>query len=163
MDKKLYYCEIWPRKKVLIEESEYKICISPKIDGNTEGTSIQYHGVIIKDNMVIRLGLINKMLSLKQADHLITSFEEKIRNILRSKVTWIPNTIDNGTVKIWYYEEDSKMINTYEGDKREYPPLRFAITLVNINPIDEEQSNLVREELENMLIEWIKIVLQTIY
>ncbi len=162
MDRKLYCCEIWPHKKVFIEENEYEICISPKIDGNAEGTSIQYHGAIIRDNMIMRLGFINKMLSLKQADHLIISFEEKIRNILRSKVTWIANATDNGTVKIWYYEENDKMVNTYEGDKRRYPPLRFAITVININPLDEEQSNLLREELENMVIEWIGKVLQTV-
>lgn len=159
MEQKLYYCEPWPHRKVEVGKEKFEICISPKINGNNEGTTIQYHGLILKDSQVARIGLLDKNISQEQAEFKLASLEEKLRETIRLKVIWNNNMYDNGAVKIWYYEEGDE-ITTCKLDKRKYPPLRFAITVININPLNDSDSIKIRDGLEHVVIDWIDSIVQ---
>jgi hypothetical protein len=66
MDRKLYYCESWQHKKVRVYNREFEICVSPKIEGNVNGTSIQFHGIILKGYKVATIERLNRNISIKQ-------------------------------------------------------------------------------------------------
>ncbi len=89
---------------------------------------------------------------------MITDFEEKLRTVILSNLTWEAETMDKGVVKIWYYTESDQIYDIYDNDKRKFPSLRFAITVININPIDDKKSNKIKECLGNTIITWIKKV-----
>lgn len=43
-------------------------------------------------------------------------------------------------------------------DHRIWPPLRFAITVMNIIPLEESKSETIRKLLEQTLMQWVKKV-----
>lgn len=83
-----------------------------------------------------------------------------MRISLRSKIKWKDNVNDSGTIKIWYYDEYETHVET--NDKRKWPPLRFAITVVNIEPVDNITDKIIQDELEEKIILWVNYVVKKI-
>ena len=94
------------------------------------------------------------------ANKFLIELEEKMRSIVRENVIWNEKSFDQGTVKIWYFNEKDED-EVIENDRRIWPPLRFAITLINIIPLEQNKSKEMRELLEQTLIEWVKEVALT--
>jgi len=160
MDKKSFYCKLWKHRKFAVNRERYQICISPMINGNDEGTMIQFHGLVLKKRRIMYLGLLKLGITKECASKFLTELEEKIRFIIRKNVSWNKESFEQGNVKIWYFnekDEDEVIID----DKRIWPPLRFAITLINIIPLKKSKSEEIRELLEQTLIGWVKTVILT--
>lgn len=157
MERKLYYCEPWPHKRILVNNQNIDICISPKISGNQTGTTIQYHGIVHQENKVYYIGTLNKHLTFQQALNVLEDFEESLRTCLKSKVRWMDDVYDSEVVKIWYYDQKETEIVTK--DNRLWPPLRFAITIANIKQIDDNTDKMIQSELEQRVIEWVKSII----
>jgi hypothetical protein len=157
MERRLYYCEPWPHKRVLANNQDIDICVSPKINGNQAGTTIQYHGIVQQDYKVCYIGTLSKHLTIQEIHNFLEEFEYSVRIYLLSKIRWMDNVYDSEVVKIWYYdEEESEKITE---DKKLWPPLRFAITVANIKPIDENTDKIIQSELEQRVIEWVKSII----
>lgn len=156
MDDKLYFCKYWSLKRLEINNDNYSICISDKIDGNKQGSTIQYHGLIMKGDEVATLGLLNKGITEKKATELLKELEKQLRNVLISILKWKDYTIDREVVKIWYYTKSGNVDKINVNDKRIYPPLRFAFTVVNIIPMDKNIEASVKSNLEDTLENWLK-------
>jgi hypothetical protein len=156
MDNRLYYCEPWPHKKILVNNQNIDICVSSRISGNQTGTTIQYHGIIHQDYKVYYIGTLNKHLTIQEAHNVLEAFEVSLRTCLKSKIQWMENVYDSEVVKIWYYDE--KDTEKVAEDKRLWPPLRFAITVTNIRPIEDNTDKIIQSELEQRVIEWVKSI-----
>lgn len=156
MEHRLYYCEPWPHKRIVANNQNIDICVSPKISGNQAGTTIQYHGIVHHNFEVCYIGTLNKHLTIQQAKDVLQEFEESVRTCLKSKIRWMDNVHESEVVKIWFYEEEETEKITE--DKRSWPPLRFAITVANIKPIDENTDKIIQSQLEKRVIEWVKSI-----
>lgn len=156
LERKLYYCELWPHKRILVNNQNIDICISPKISGNQTGTTIQYHGIVHQENKVYYIGTLNKHLTFQQALNVLEDFEESLRTCLKSRVRWMDDVYDSEVVKIWYY--DKKKAEKVTNDNRVWPPLRFVITVANIKQIDDNTDKKIQTELEQRVIEWLKTI-----
>lgn len=156
MDDKLYYCKHWSHKKLKINNDDYSICISDKIDGNKQGSTIQYHGLIMKGDDVATLGVLNKGITENKANELLKEFEKQLRNVLISNLQWKGSVFDREVVKIWYYTKSGYVDTINVNDKRIYPPLRFAFTVVNIIPIEKNIEVTIKSNLEDVFENWLK-------
>lgn len=161
MDDKMYYCRYWNHKLLKYNDREYLVCISDKINGNEFGSTVQFHGVIIVDEDVPTIGKLNSNICEDDAQTLLDDLEMKMRNILRNNLKWSDMKPENQVVKVWYYtKNENAELSTFD-DKRKYPPLRFAVTVVNIKPINQTLANKIKDELESTLTYWLSNVLAT--
>jgi len=155
MDDKLYYCEYWKQKRIMHEGRQYQFCISDKINGNDIGSTIQYHGVIIVGEEVPVIAELNERINQEDAKIFLNYFETELRNVMISNLKWIEMKPDSQVVKVWYYTKDEQVGIKGTSDKRKYPPLRFAVTAVNVKPIDEHLAEKIKAELDSVLKTWL--------
>jgi hypothetical protein len=128
MQKKLYYCEYWPKKNI----ASYSYCLSDLIYQNSNYKTIaQIHGIILNNNTILTF-----------TQNQLKDFEIEVRSAIRK-------FYKNSIVKIWYYREDDQEFNT------ENIPSRFAITIQDSIEIINTQ-NLLLNEVEKCVIKLIK-------
>lgn len=156
MRRDLYYCTMWKHRAVSVGSKEYSICISPKIDGNDAGTTIQYHGIIVNNGKVVRVGSICNSSDNSTLQQKLTRFEAGFQDVVRAVVTWNDDIPDKGVVKVWYYEEEGDSMPT----NITYLPLRFAVTIVGIIPLSDPEGCKLRDTLQNTTVDWLRSCLK---
>lgn len=119
MNKELYYCKYWKHMYYF----DYDICVSDIIYSNDKNIA-QIHMVVMKKGKVVR-GITSSSLN---------EFENIIRGFIRKQFSKKNNLLENGVVKIWYYNIDDSPVDSKD------VPLRIAITFSNSGesiPVEE--------------------------
>ena len=127
MDKDLYYCKYWEH----IYYSDYEICVSDIIYSDNRDMA-QIHIIVMKKGKIVR-GITGSCLN---------EFENVIREFIRKHFNKENDSVENGVVKIWYYNIDDSPIDAKD------VPLRIAITFSNlVDNISVGEYNVFRQNI----------------
>lgn len=158
MNDELLYCKPWKHMIKKLHNKQVEICVSDAVNGNQQGTVIQYHAVIIIKNEIARLCDFSNNITQAMAEKYVNDFENNIRNIVRKNLQWRKNKPDNNTVKIWYYSKNENN-PTEINDKRYYPYFRLAITVNNVSNINQEDSKMITNQLKDYMFDWVEKII----
>lgn len=140
-----YYCLAWPHEKRTRDNAVYEIGISDAIPGNIEKTLWQFHIVITKDGVAVKL---NELCPVCNPDRL-KLLEDTLVSII-NRYCEQKHSLDGGNVRIWYIPPEGHIF-----DERDLF-LRLAITVANVEPILTQCEEGIKSDLKNAIWKWIE-------
>ena len=149
----MFFCVPWDNAQHRSMAKGYKIIVSDVILGNDAHTLLQIHIAIMRGDRVVRMSeLLGNHAPLKN-EHLLTEFENNLRQCVSRNVTFKDGVLDNNVVKIWYYQPENPQPQNNSAAPELY--CRIAVTTANICAADTNRESRMLRELRAYLLNFV--------